>query len=297
MSSEAAATVAVIGGGAIGGILAEAAGTAGHDVTVCVRTSRPRLSVERDGRARPVSARITADPDTAPEPADWVLLTTKAYQIPGTARWLARCCGPRTVTVVVQNGVDHADRMAPFALPGPVLPALAYISARRDAPDRVVHAFGERLVVPLGQTGARFAALLAGSPVTVEQSDDFYTAAWRKLLVNVAANPVTALTGRPLGVLGEPGIPPLVHGLLSEAVAAAAASGARLSGDDVTATMDFYARLADGTGTSMLEDRLAGRPTEHDEITGAVVRAADKHGVDVPLNRTLLALLAAASPR
>lgn len=147
-----------------------------------------------------------------------MLLTTKAYQIPGTARWLARCCGPRTVTVVVQNGVDHADRMAPFALPGPVLPALAYISARRDAPDRVVHAFGERLVVPLGQTGAWFAALLAGSPVTVEQSADFYTAAWRKLLVNVAANPVTALTGRPLGVLGEPGIPPLVHGLLSEAV-------------------------------------------------------------------------------
>jgi 2-dehydropantoate 2-reductase len=46
----------------------------------------------------------------------------------------------------------------------------------------------------------------------------------------------------------------------------------------------------------MLEDRLAGRPTEHEEITGAVVRAGDRHGVDVPLNRAILALLAAASP-
>jgi 2-dehydropantoate 2-reductase len=46
----------------------------------------------------------------------------------------------------------------------------------------------------------------------------------------------------------------------------------------------------------MLADRLAGRPTEHDEITGAVVRAAKRHGLDVPLNRAMLALLMAATP-
>jgi 2-dehydropantoate 2-reductase len=293
----AASKVAVIGGGAIGGVLAEAACAAGHDVTVCMRAPVPALTVERDGRARDVPARITADPAAGPAgPADWVLLTTKAYQIPGAAPWLDRFCGPRTVVVVVQNGVDHADRLAPFGLSGPVLPALAYISARRDAPDRVVHMFGDRVVVPHGTAGAEFAALLAGGPVTVELSDDFRTAAWRKLLVNVAANPVTALTGRPLDVLGEPGIGSLVHDLLTEAVAAAAASGARLSADDVTATMDFYSRLPSGNSTSMLEDRLAGRPTEHEEITGAVVRAADRHGVAAPLNRALLALLAAASP-
>ena len=60
--------------------------------------------------------------------------------------------------------------------------------------------------------------------------------------------------------------------------------------------MDFYSSLDAETGTSMLEDRLAGRPTEHEEITGAVVRAADRNGVAAPLNHALLALLAAASP-
>ena len=64
----------------------------------------------------------------------------------------------------------------------------------------------------------------------------------------------------------------------------------------MTATLDFYAGLDAGSGTSMLEDRLAGRPTEHEEITGAVVRAAERHGVAAPLNQALLALLAAASP-
>jgi 2-dehydropantoate 2-reductase len=200
------------------------------------------------------------------------------------------------VVVVVQNGIDHADRVAPLGLPGRVLPAIAYISAQRDAPDKVVHTFGDRLTVPCGTVGTAFAGLLAGSPVTVEQSEDFQTAAWRKLLVNVAANPVTALTGRRLGVLGEPGVSMLVRDLLSEAVAVAVASGARLSAADVTATLDFYSGLDAGSGTSMLEDRLAGRPTEHEEITGAVVRAAERHGVAAPLNQALLALLAAASP-
>jgi len=48
-------------------------------------------------------------------------------------------------------------------------------------------------------------------------------------------------------------------------------------------------------GSSMLYDRLARRPLEHDYLTGAVVRAADAHGIAVPSNRTVLALLAALS--
>jgi 2-dehydropantoate 2-reductase len=142
----------------------------------------------------------------------------------------------------------------------------------------------------------RLAALGPPGPVDVELSPDFFTEAWRKLLTNVAASPVTALTGRTLDVLGSPGILPLARGLLTEAVAAGAAAGARLSGADVSATLDFYAGFRPDAGTSMLEDRLAGRPTEHEEITGAVVRAADRHGLVVPLNRAVLALLAAASP-
>jgi 2-dehydropantoate 2-reductase len=99
-----------------------------------------------------------------------------------------------------------------------------------------------------------------------------------------------------MGVLGSPGIPSLTRGLLTETVAAGAAAGARLCAADVAATLDFYARFQPDAGTSMLEDRLAGRPTEHEEITGAVVRAADRYGVDVPLNRAVLALLTATSP-
>ncbi len=237
-----------------------------------------------------------ADPADLAAPADWVLVTTKAYQTAGMLPWLRRLAGPGTTVVAVQNGVDHACRLAPAGLPRPVLPALAYISARRDGPGRVVHMAGQRVIVPGQAAGPAFAKLLAGGPVDVELSADFLTDAWRKLLTNVAANPVTALTGQTLGVLDSPGIPWLARGLLAEAVAAGNAAGARLSDADVHATLDLYQRLGGAAGTSMLEDRRAGRPTEHDGITGAVVRAGERYGVDVPLNRAVLALLAAVSP-
>lgn len=43
----------------------------------------------------------------------------------------------------------------------------------------------------------------------------------------------------------------------------------------------------------MLYDRLAGRPLEHEFLTGAVVRAGERHGIATPLNRMLLTLLRA----
>ena len=289
--------VAVIGAGAIGGMLALGACEAGHDVTVCVRTPIPSLTVERDGTATVVPARIADDPADV-GPADWVLLTTKGYQTAGAEPWLRALAGPGTVVVVVQNGVEHAERLAAVARPpvGAVLPALCYIGAQRSGPGLVRHVYGDTLIVPGDGDGERLASLFAGGSVRVARSADFLTEAWRKLLVNAAANPVTALTGRPLGVLDEPGIAALMRGLLTEALTAAKAAGAHLSVDDVTATMDFYAGLGPAQGTSMLEDRTAGRPLEYEEITGAVVRTAARHALDVPLNQAVLALLSAVSP-
>jgi len=277
--------IAVVGGGAIGGVLAHAACVAGHQVTLCVRTPFPRLLVDRDGAGHEVPALLACSPAEA-GPVDWVIVATKAYD--GASEWLPVLAGQDTGVVVVRNGVDHVG--------ADVVPALAYIAARRVAPGHVVHTAGDLLVLPSGAAASRFASLLEGAPVRVSLSEDFLTDAWRKLLTNVAANPITALTVRPVGVLDAPGMPWLVRGLLAEAVRAGTAAGARLSEADVAATLEFYARFGPDDVTSMLEDRRAGRPTEHETITGAVVRAAERHGVDVPLNRAVLALLDATVP-
>jgi 2-dehydropantoate 2-reductase len=118
--------------------------------------------------------------------------------------------------------------------------------------------------------------------------------AWRKLLSNAVANPITALTGRRNEVLREPATRDLVVGLAREVAAVGRSVGAALGDEDVDALVEHYDGMPAGLGTSMLYDRLAGRPLEHEYLTGAVVATGLRTGVATPLNTAVLALLRGA---
>lgn len=283
--------VAVVGGGAVGGLLAAAAADAGHEVTVWTRTPFLDLVIEAEGRRHVPDVTVATDIAGA-RPAPWVMLATKAHDTPADA--LAALCAPGTTLVVAQNGIDHRERLDPLANGASVLPALVYAAAERAAPGHVIHHGYQTLVVPAGEDADALAALLPG--VRVRGEADFATAAWRKLLGNLAANPVTALTGRRMEVFADPDAADLAHRLLAEGAAVGRADGAALADDEADRVFGAYAHYPPDSGSSMLYDRLAGRPLEHELITGAVVARADAHGVDVPVNRTVLALLRALAP-
>jgi 2-dehydropantoate 2-reductase len=282
--------VAIIGGGAVGGWMAWIVDTAGHAVTLCVRNEMPALVVEAQGAIHSVPVAFATEPSML-TPVPWVLLATKAQDTASTAPWLARLVGPQTTLVVLQNGIDHGARIAHLAPAARLLPTVLYVAAERTGKGHIIHRSGKRIVVPSGPVGAEFVSLLAGSPVEILQTEDFRTSSWKKLLRNLAANPLTALTERPTGILRHPDLHDLSRAILTEALAVARAEGAHLTPDDVQATLDLYTRYSADGGTSMLHDRLAGRPLEHEYITGAVVDAARRHGLPVPLNQAILALL------
>lgn len=286
--------IAVIGSGGIGGYVAAALARGGHRPILCVRTAFDRLEVTEGGETRAVEVPVATDP-AALGPVRWVLLTTKAQDIPGAAPWLVTLAGPGTTVAVIQNGVDHVRRAAPHLPPGAaLLPTIIYCAVERTAPGRIVHHGSARMHVPAGAQGAAFADLFAGSRFEIVQEADFVTTAWRKLLSNAVANAITALTLRRMSVFAEPAVQALARDLMAEVVAVARAEGAQVTPEDGDRILGSYARMGSG-GTSMLYDRLAGRPLEHDYISGAVVEAAGRHGIAVPVNRTILALLAGAS--
>lgn len=290
--------VAVIGAGGIGGVLASELADAGNRVTMCLRTPFDRLEVAIGGESRVVPVELATDPDRVGR-ADVVFVTTKAQDTAGAAPWLAALGDEGTIVVAVQNGVRHEERLRGLAVSATVLPAIIYCGAERVAPGRIVHHAGTQLILPKGEAGEKVKAVLAGSRFEVLLPDDFLTATWTKLLSNVAVNPLTALTLRRMEVFGEPDVLALASALLREAAEVGRAEGAALT-DDVLAKLEkSYAGLAEraNAGSSMLYDRLAGQPLEHEFITGAVVEAADRHGLAVPVHRAILALLRAVSGR
>ncbi|WP_163507301.1 2-dehydropantoate 2-reductase [Fodinicola acaciae] len=288
-------SVAIVGAGAIGSAIGWAFTEAGGTPTLCVRTGFDRIRITKNGTVSEVPAHTVTDPVEVTA-HDWVVVTTKAQDTAGARPWLDRLVGPQTVVVVVQNGIRVDERVRPL-VEAKVLPAMIFQASERTAPGEVsLHSDG-RISLPAGPSAARFTKLLAGSQIPAVEDADFHTVAWRKLLGNAAANPITALTLRRLDVMAEPDIVRLTRDLITEAVAVGKADGANFRDDEVDAATQQYRAYvgSNGGGSSMLYDRLAGRPTEHEFITGAVVELGARHGVPTPTNQVILALMRALS--
>jgi 2-dehydropantoate 2-reductase len=287
--------IAVIGLGGIGGGAAGSLAAAGrHDILACTREPIAVFTLERAEGTVEAPLRVLTDPTQA-KPVDWVLLCTKTHQTATAGSWLARLCTPATRVAVLQNGIDHVARVTPLAGGAIVVPVLVYYNGERLAADRVRirHAGPYDAVVADDEPGRAFVDLFEGAPIRIIRSDDFATLAWRKLLINAVANPITALTLQRQAVLRRPDVQELCHGILDEAVAAARAEGVKLAADETARTIARLHNFSGELGTSMYFDRLAGRPVEVEALTGAIVAAGERHGLAMPLNRALLTLLRA----
>jgi 2-dehydropantoate 2-reductase len=194
---------------------------------------------------------------------------------------------------VLQNGIDHSTRVRPFVGDSVIVPTVVYYNGERAAPDRVIlrHVSRHDMAVPDDESGRLFRELFQATPLNVLVSEDFAALAWRKLLINVVANPITALTLRRQDVLRRADIKLLCTAVLEEAVAVARADGIRLEVDEAAQTMKTLLSYPAGAGTSMYFDRVAGLPFEVEALTGAIVAGGEKHNVRTPLNGALLALL------
>ncbi len=284
----------MVGVGSVGGYFAAEVRRAGHEVSLCVRTPFDHLVVETGGEEVTVDARVYDDPAEL-SVHDWVLLSVKAHQTEAATPWLDALCGPSTVLVVLQNGVEHVERVGPLAPNTEVLPTVVRYGGEALAPGRVRHHTYGHLYVPDIDAGRRLVDLFAGSAIEVKPTAEFDKEAWSKLVINVAANSIPAITQQRFPVFRRPAIADLAQGLMLECIDVAASVGVILDSGLAKSEVERLAGLPDDVGSSMLYDRLAGRALEYDALNGAVVRVGRRHGIPTPLNSSMVALLGAIS--
>jgi 2-dehydropantoate 2-reductase len=298
--------VAIIGPGAIGCMLAVRLARAGPSPRVTLIDHRPdraeRLSVrpivlhapEGDLAAR-VAVRVVPD-----EPADLVILATKAYAVRAAACAAAGWIG-RTPLLAIQNGLGVAEELVQALPRTTVITGVMYQAANRIAEDEVHHAANLRTHLGIrgrtpDETVKSVAALFeaAGLPAVVET--DIASHVWGKAVVNAALNPVAALAGVRNGdVAVRPALRAMAEAIAAEGEAAARAEGVGLPYASAAAATIETARATAENRCSMLQDLQNGRPTEIEYLNGAIVRVAERHGLASPANRAVATLVRAVS--
>jgi 2-dehydropantoate 2-reductase len=301
--------VLVHGAGAVGGYYGACLQAGGHDVTFVARGAtlaalrRRGLTIERtEGPLALPSVTVIDDPRAA-GPIDLVLVCVKSYDSVAAAEVLRPVVGTDTIVVSLQNGVENEEVLARGLGVAPLLVAFTRIGVAMREPGVIRYSgrgeiyFGEPDGRPSAR-GAAFAAALAQAGIPHECRADVLVPVWEKLAWNAGFNAVTTLTDTTVGeVLGRPATRALVVAAMEEVDAVATALGIPVRRGRLAAVLDDSRRGLRDFATSMLQDRRRGRRLEWDAIGGAVLRAADRTGVPVPVNRTLCGLLAGLDAR
>ena len=161
-----------------------------------------------------------------------------------------------------------------------------------NAPRRADQRSSVPFVDGAGPRSERLAQALADAGLATTVADPVRPEIWKKLILNAATLPASALTGMTAGAFGahEPSRE-LVADTAREATTVANALGFAVDPEERVSAILALLEKAGSSKGSMLQDFEAGRRTEIDVINGAVVKAADEAGVEVPINRTFVRLV------
>ncbi|MEX5719060.1 ketopantoate reductase family protein [Geodermatophilus maliterrae] len=292
--------VAVLGPGGVGGLLAALLTQAGASVT-CLAGART-VEVLRTHGLR-VESRLLGVVTTRVEaaeqltaPVDVCLVCVKATHLDAALERVPADVLGDALVVPLLNGIEHVAELRRRRPHAAVVPAAIRVESTRVEPGVVRHdsPFVTIDLAPaagLQERVVRLAGVLERAGVTVRTTNDEAAVLWGKLAFLAPFALLTTSARAPVGRVREERREDLLA-LVHEVASVARAEGVPVDTDMVVA---FFDSVPEGMRSSMQRDAAAGRPTELDAIGGAVVRAADRHGIAVPVTARYVAELRAAT--
>lgn len=286
-------TVAVLGPGGVGGLLAALVARAGHRV-ICLAGDETARALRTDGirvrsgRFGDFTAAVEADTELR-EPVDACLIAVKHTALDAALERVRPEALGDGLLVPFLNGVEHPAALRARYGAARVAPAVIRVESTRTAPGVIEHGspFAEIDLtgesVPRGRLDALAGVLAAAGPA-VRVLDDESATLWAKMSFLAPFALLTTRYGVPLGEVRTHHREELTS-LVAETAAVSRACGAPA---DPAVALARYDAFPPDTRSSMQRDAEAGRPLELDAIGGALLRAADRHGVAVPVARGLV---------
>ncbi|MFJ6831549.1 ketopantoate reductase family protein [Streptomyces sp. NPDC091209] len=287
-------TVAVLGPGGVGGLLAALLSRAGHRV-ICLAGDETARTLAADGievrsdRFGDFTARVSADTELR-EPADVCLIAVKATALDAALERLpAKVLGEEALVVPLLNGVEHPATLRERYRPEQVAPAVIRVESTRIAPGVIEHGSPFAEVDLTAETAPRarvetLVGALEWAGVRVRVQDGEAATLWAKMSFLAPFALLTTRYGVPVGDVRTLHREELTA-LVEETTAVARACGAPV---DPAAALARYDAFPAATKSSMQRDAETGRALELDAIGGALLRAAARTGVPVPVASRLV---------
>jgi 2-dehydropantoate 2-reductase len=284
---------AILGTGAIGGLIGTVLSSLGEDVMVVVRPeglpSYPaNLVLERPSGPLTAPANAVA---ALTEPVDVLWIATKTYQLQSALEVAQVSPG---CVVPLLNGVDHVAVLRARFGQERVVPATIAVEAERIAPGRFIQR-SPFVRFNLAGSGEPLLGAIVGRlgnlGFTCQFIPNEQTLLWGKLCFLAPLALVSSASGMSVGEFSADAQWKQKLSLtLTETCAVANASGAQVDALQLQAVFDG---APPGMRSSMQKDLVAGRQLELEAIGGPIVRGGERYGIDVSTTVKLMAAIQA----
>ncbi len=296
--------ILIMGAGAVGLFYGARLQQAGEEVYYCARGENLRLLRERGLEVKSFKGDFKLQVNATDNPREFapyelILFCVKSYDTIATARLLVGCLGEDGAVMTIQNGVENEAALCTVLPRESVMGGNARVGAELTAPGKLLHTASG--IIEFGELDGRetpraerMAEAFKRAGVFGQLTRDLKSVRWKKLMGNNGTNTVSALARCTLGeMFAEPESDALVRRLINETAIVGRAEGANISDDDIEALYNVARGFSNASAikTSTLQDLERGKRLEYDAISGAVVRAARRHGISVPATETVHALL------
>lgn len=298
--------IAIIGAGAMGSLFASFLHRAGHETWLLDNDDERVAAIRKSGLIveDPAGthllniATVTGRAGNIGT-ADLVIVFVKSYataEALGSAGSLLR---DDTPVLTLQNGLNNLETIAAVTGRDRLLGGTTAHGATLLEHGRVRHAgSGDTVIGAFGSAGAGERDAVAGlfnrAGIATTVTGDLTATLWKKLIINAAINPLTALTGLCNGeITGHPGLADVQGHILMESCAVAEAQGISIGADDAAALVRDVCMRTASNKSSMLQDVLQGRRTEIDAINGAIVATGAACAIPTPYNAIVTRLVKA----
>lgn len=289
--------IAMIGMGAVGSVFGMDLFNAYPDEFFAIAGGSRAERLRREGLVvNDVKYPIRVEEPTATTaPADVILVCVKNYGLDSAIEDMRPFVGDGTIILPLLNGISATVKLTAAYPAARVLYGIAMgIDARRtvnavDFTTRGVLQFGRaQNAEPYADDVALVQGILAKTPIPLEICPDMERACWKKWMLNVGYNQVTAAVDCFIyECTTVPQYFALTSAAMQEVVEIAKRRGVNLTEDDRVATEQFMAEFPRTAQTSMHQDIQAGRITEVDSFGGTVVEYGRECGVPTPVNDVL----------
>lgn len=284
-------SIGLLGIGAIGSVISQILSeNTSLNLYYFNRSPRQFIKLKKEDKTIeiPISCQTNIE---KPLPLDWLIICLKEHHFEEAKGWFEKLIDKKTKVVVIRNGLQHQAAILKYTTSKKIIECII------DCPTQPTeNGFYQQfrkpiLTIPKSEISSEFSQLFLDNLAVVDAVEDFKTASWKKVCESSALGGILCLTGETCWIFQDKKMQNLYLKILKEAITVARADGAKIDSNFEDEMLQKLLKYPANKGSSMLTDRLNGRPIEVGAKNEIIVEWGEFYQIKTPINRLICVLL------